>query len=340
MLILVTKTKLDEAITKLWAKIKQIFATKQYVDDALEDFESCDHEVDTTTLSGKVILTKGDNSYAIVAEKIVAPAAPTLPDSQTYTGSQTITVTNVPDGATIKYMTNGVTPTATSGNTGTSISLPQVNTGDNKGKTYTVKVIAVKNGMTSSVVTRTYTINRQLAAPTISSPGGDKWDSSRSVTITNNAVGGVRGTLKYKIGSGSWVTPTLTNNAVTINATGNVTAKVELENWESNEATKSVTVGAKKCYIGRSTGTTISALSNLSDRKDIKADTLVGTEQTNTFTAGGRIWFIVPSGKTITKVTSGGYLVPVELVDNQISGYNCYRRVENDIAGTFTYNFE
>lgn len=339
MLILVTKTKLDETITKLWTKIKQVFATKEYVDAALDDFESCDHEVDTTQISGKIVLTKGNDSYAILAEKIVSPAAPTLPDSQTYTGSKTITVTDVPSGATVRYMTNGVTPTATSGNTGTSISLPQVNTGDSKGKTYTVKVVAVKNGMASSVITRNYTINRQLAAPTISNPGGTKYDSSRSVTITNNAVGGVRGTLKYKIANGEWITPTLTDNAVTISAAGDVTAVVELDTWESNTATKSVPVGAKKCYIGRTTGSSVNDLSALLNRKDINADTLAGREEENNFSAAGYVWFIVPSGQTITKVTSSGFDVPVELVANQISGYNCYRGVEDYVAGTFTFKF-
>ena len=43
-----------------------------------------DHDVDTTTLSGKIIISQDGNSYAVTAERIVKPGAPTLPASATF----------------------------------------------------------------------------------------------------------------------------------------------------------------------------------------------------------------------------------------------------------------
>lgn len=308
---------------------------------------SHDHTIENMPSLGKLLLTTNLNNpdvsthkqYLIAREEYESPDAPTLPNGNTtsnpYIGSTTLTITNIASGATLRYTINGNDPSATSGSESTNgkITLPQVNTGDSKQATLVLKVVAVKNGKASNVVSQTYYVDRILAAPTISDPTGTKYDSSRSVTITNNAVGGVRGTLKYKIGSGSWQTPTLTNNQVTISATGDVTVKVEKSNWTTKEVTKTIPLNAKKCYIGRG-GETLSALTGLTG---VEADNLNG-ERTVTLASAGYIWFVVPSGKTISSITSGPLSVPFGLIQNSVSGYNCYRTDLEITAGTYTYN--
>lgn len=74
------------------------------------------------------------------------------PGGGTYTSSQNVTITSSTSGATIRYTTNGSTPTSTSGTVysgAVSIS-----------STATLKAIAYKSGMTDSAVqSATYTIN-------------------------------------------------------------------------------------------------------------------------------------------------------------------------------------
>ena len=178
MLIFVTKTKLDEAITKLWAKIKQVFASKEYVDAALEDFVSCDHEVNTTMLSGKVVITKDARSFAVNAEEIVKPAAPTLPAGGDFYNSKSITITAA-SGAVIYYTTDGSTPTTASARYTSAFTIGSTAT---MSTSYTIKAIAVKNGMTSDVASQNYICYRRVATPT-ATISGNKYSSSRTITF-------------------------------------------------------------------------------------------------------------------------------------------------------------
>jgi hypothetical protein len=79
-------------------------------------------------------------------------AAPTFsPGGGTYTSAQNVTISTTTGGASIRYTTDGSTPSST---TGTIYSGPV-----NIGTTTTLKAIAYKNGMTNSTVTSaTYTI--------------------------------------------------------------------------------------------------------------------------------------------------------------------------------------
>ena len=231
-------------------------------------------------------------------------------------------------GSTIYYTDDGTTPSANSSKE--YIGAITV------GVTTTIKAIAVQaNRVQSDVTTATYTM--KVAAPMLLLDNLGKYVTSRTITVTKNDADA---TYEYKIGaSGTWTV--LSGTTITATISGTYYVRATRQGWSnSNNATIDVLVGYKKCYIGRTTSNSVSSLSELSDRKDISVDTLVGTEQTNTFTGDGFIWFIVPSGVTISNVTSSGYKVNVDLIENQISGYNCYRRPEEDVAGTYTYNFE
>lgn len=74
------------------------------------------------------------------------------PGGGTYSSAQTVTISTASTGASIRYTTNGTTPTAT---TGTVYSGPIT-----IGSTTTLKAIAYRTGWTSSAVrTATYTLN-------------------------------------------------------------------------------------------------------------------------------------------------------------------------------------
>jgi hypothetical protein len=101
--------------------------------------------------------------YTISASVVAAPVF--NPAGGTYSTAQSVTITSATSGASIRYTTNGTTPTST---TGTLYAGPVA-----IGATATLKAIAYKSGSTDSSVTS--------ATYTISTGGGS---GSQSVTIT------------------------------------------------------------------------------------------------------------------------------------------------------------
>ncbi|HWZ95558.1 MAG TPA: chitobiase/beta-hexosaminidase C-terminal domain-containing protein [Opitutaceae bacterium] len=110
-------------------------------------------------------------------------AAPSFsPGAGTYSTAQTVSINDSTSGASIRYTTDGSTPSETAGTLYTgSISIST---------TTTLKAMAFKNGMTDSTVTTgTYTITPpQVAAPTFSPPAGT-FTSAQTVTITSSTSG-------------------------------------------------------------------------------------------------------------------------------------------------------
>lgn len=242
MLIFVTKTKLDEALTKLWAKIKQVFATKQYVDDALEDFESCDHEVDTTSLPGMVIIKKDNESFAFSAEKIEAPDAPTISGSTDFYNTQQVTI-SAAEGTTLRYnmTTDGTEPADPTTTTGAAVdsNTATLTIGSTAAQTTTIKIkaIAIKNGAPSdSVTSQTFTCTRRAAKPTVGSASGNANSASRTVILS-----GTSGTtINYTISDGTNSTTgsvaasdTEANRTLTLSTKGtwSVTAYASQSGW-------------------------------------------------------------------------------------------------------------
>jgi Carbohydrate binding module (family 6)/Chitobiase/beta-hexosaminidase C-terminal domain len=105
------------------------------------------------------------------------------PGGGSYTSAQNVTITTTTSGASIRYTTDGSTPSET---VGTIYSGP-VNISGNT----TLKAIAYESGFTDSTITAaTYTISSQqpVAAPTFS-PGGGSYASAQTVTITTSTGG-------------------------------------------------------------------------------------------------------------------------------------------------------
>jgi AraC-like DNA-binding protein len=141
------------------------------------------------------------NSIQIVAAGSGTVATPTFsPAAGNYSSAQTVTISTTTSGATIRYTTDGSTPTPTTGTLYTgAITLAS---------TTTLKAIAYETGWTNSAVASgTYTISQQVAAPTFS-PAGGTYSSAQSVTITTTTP---NATIRYTT-DGS--TPTESNGTI------------------------------------------------------------------------------------------------------------------------------
>jgi uncharacterized repeat protein (TIGR03803 family) len=115
-----------------------------------------------TTFSG------GASNDGVVFQLMVPPAAAApvfSPGAGTYTSAQTVTITSATSGASIRYTTDGSTPTETAG---TLYSGPfSVST------TATLSAIAFKSGLAdSAVITLAYTIQGSGAGGSTGSTGG------------------------------------------------------------------------------------------------------------------------------------------------------------------------
>ena len=100
----------------------------------------------------------------------------------TYSSSQSVTISTATSGASIRYTTDGSTPTSSYGTVysgAVSIS-----------STTTLRAIAYKSGMTNSAVnSATYTIITGTVANPQFSPGGGTYTSSQSVSISSSTSG-------------------------------------------------------------------------------------------------------------------------------------------------------
>src|SRR5882672_10639308 len=106
-------------------------------------------------------------------------ATPTFsPAGGNYSVSVTVTIGDATSGATIRYTTDGSTPTAASPVYTGPLTFTQ---------TTTLQALATASGMTNSAVaSATYTI--RVATPTLN-PGGGTYTTAQSVTISDATSG-------------------------------------------------------------------------------------------------------------------------------------------------------
>jgi uncharacterized repeat protein (TIGR03803 family) len=130
-----------------------------------------------TNSSGTSPVTTGN--YTINLSQQVAPPV-FNPSGGTFSSPQTVTITSTTSGASIRYTTDGSTPSETAGtlySSPVSISV-----------TATLKAIAYKTGMTDSTITTgNYTIIPPPSAP-VFSPGAGTYTSAPTVTITSSGA--------------------------------------------------------------------------------------------------------------------------------------------------------
>jgi hypothetical protein len=128
-------------------------------------------------------------------------AFPTFsPSAGTYTSTQTVTIATNTIGASIRYTTDGSTPTSSTGTLYSSAVTVS--------STTTIKAIAYKTGLTdSSVSNATFTIQQPVNTPTFN-PAAGSYSSTQSVSISTSTSGAA---IRYTI-DGS--TPTSTTGTV------------------------------------------------------------------------------------------------------------------------------
>jgi len=159
------------------------------------------------------------------------------PATGTYTVAQTVTISDATAGTTIRYTTDGSTPTETSG-TVYSGAFTVV-------ATATVKAIAYKSGMTnSSIATATITINNivETVATPVILPATGTYTAAQTVTIADSTAGA---TIRYTT-DGSTPTETsgtLYSAAFTVAATATVKAIAYKSGMtSSNIASSTITI--------------------------------------------------------------------------------------------------
>ena len=142
------------------------------------------HISENTILKAAASRAGWTTSLVTQGQYVIGPvvAAPAFsPPPGTYVDPQAITLSTLTAGATIRYTTDGSTPTET---IGTIYSAPV-----NIAASTTLKAVAYRSGWTTSSVTSgEYTITRLVAAPECD-PAPGTYESEQDVTITTSTSG-------------------------------------------------------------------------------------------------------------------------------------------------------
>ncbi|MCF7913506.1 MAG: chitobiase/beta-hexosaminidase C-terminal domain-containing protein [Candidatus Cloacimonetes bacterium] len=183
----------------------------------------------TTTLKAKAFKSGWTDSPVATATYTITinvVATPTFnPPGGSYTTSQNVTITSTTSGATIRYTTNGSTPTSSS--TLYTYPIPMTTT-------TTLKAKAFKTGWTDSqIATATYTITiNVVATPTFNPPGGS-YTTSQNVTITSTTSGA---TIRYTTnGSTPTSTSPIYSSPINVAITTTLKARAFKTNWTNSE---------------------------------------------------------------------------------------------------------
>lgn len=337
---------------------------KKTVKDADSENESM--TVEETTVGGKQVMrvkvTDKDGNvktYITPLTEIITPNTIVLGDiaSPTYITGNSFTftekATNNTEGAEARYTvgigTAAAAPTDASTLAGTAETLTFsasnitfTNTSDGTPATQTIniKFKAFLNGEESEVAEKTYTVTRQVAAPSKVTVGGNEYAMSRSVTAT--AVSG--GTLTYGVGSTAAAaasashgsTGTLTAAAESLNGTTVYYDVVQSKTggYATNKATGSAVVGKISAYCGTSTIESVSA----DNIETLKGElTKMNNNKPATCTCplknGGYNWFILPSNVSLAAVWQDDSNLAIYLANTDnfgvlatvVGNYKCYR---------------
>jgi PKD repeat protein len=178
------------------------------------------------------------------------------PTPGTYSSAQTITISANTGGATIRYTTDGSTPSETNGTVGNSVTISSSGT---------LKAIAYRNGLADSdVASGDYQIVQiQCATPTFSPPAGS-YAGAQTVTISTTTSGA---TIRYTT-DGS--TPSQTNGAVGTSVTVSSSCALKAIAYMANAIDSGV---ASAAYTIQSANQTFDIVRGLYDNTRRSPDT-------------------------------------------------------------------
>jgi uncharacterized repeat protein (TIGR03803 family) len=255
----------------------------------------------TATLNAMAFANGFADSPVATAAYTITPqaAAPTFsPVAGTYTSAQTVTITSTTSGASIRYTTDGSTPTEASG---TPYAGPVgIST------TTALNAIAYEAGYTDSPVTSgIYTIGTspppQVAAP-VFGPAAGTFSSAQNVTITSATFGA---TIRYTI-DGS--IPTETNGMLYVGSLSiSDTTTLQAIAYEAGFTDSAVTNGLYT--IPQAAAPVFSPLAGVYS----SAQTVTIT----TTTSGASIRYTT-DGSTPTETSGTLYSVPVSISSNTV----------------------
>jgi hypothetical protein len=144
-----------------------------------------------------------------IQQKVATPSFSPAPG--TYVTSVSVTISDATSGATIRYTTDGSTPTTSSTQYTGPVSVTQ---------TITIRAIAAKSGMaTSDVASAMYTIQQKVAPPTFSVAAGT-YATPQTVTL-----GAISGATIYYTTDGSTPTTSSTQYSGAVSVTQTTTLK-------------------------------------------------------------------------------------------------------------------
>ncbi len=148
----------------------------------------------------------------------------------TYTSAQSVTITDTTTDAAIYYTTDGTTPTTSSTQYASPITVSA---------TETIEAIAVATGYANSAAaSATYTINLPLAAAPVFSPAAGTYTSAQSATITDATTGA---TIYYTTnGTMPTTSSTIYMGAIIVSATETIEA-IAVATGYTNSAVASAT---------------------------------------------------------------------------------------------------
>lgn len=281
-------------------------------------------------------VTQNGVTYVVAAVKLEKPDTPELSNVLVLSGVNTrnVSASCSTDGVIMYYTIDGTDPTTSSESTTGIITL----TIDKEvvSKDYTVKVMAVKNGVSSDIASQTYTTKRKLPVPTINDATGNIYSSSRTITI-ETAEGS---TLQYKINStGTWTNYT---EPIVITESSTIYAKANQTGWEVSSEVNSglIAVGTLKMYY-KATDKVPTTVSEIEAMNALEANSL---PQDITFTESGYNYGCFAYDKSLGNLgTIWEYASNANMLDSSnpnwekvgtIGNYNLYKsKTQADFTG-------
>ena len=257
--------------------------------------------ISSTTTLNAIAYASGfiDSNVASGAYTINPPpqaAAPVFsPAAGTYPAAQNITITSSTAGASIRYTTDGSTPSETAGTLYSGAITISSNT--------TLKAIAYETGFTDSTVTSgTYTINilTPAAAP-VFSPAAGTYSTAQNITITSSTSGA---SIRYTTDGStpSETTGTLYSGPVNISNTASPTTLKAIA-YASGFTDSSVTSGTYTITTG---GNPVTVTLEAESLSPVGTGATVSTSS-DTNASGGVVEFLnsTATGQAMTLTTPG-----------------------------------
>jgi hypothetical protein len=191
------------------------------------DFEyTADVALATYPIGQNRFLNGGEESFNPAPAPTPSVGAPTISGTTPFEESTSVTI-SAAQGAEIRYTTDGSKPTAASTLYSGAITLSA---------TTTVKAIAIVNGVSSSVATKTFTKQTPGPTPSVAAPtlnGTTPFTESTSVSMSAESGAQIRYTTD---GTNPTSGSTLYSAPITLNATTTVKA-IAIKNGVSSEVT-------------------------------------------------------------------------------------------------------